>query len=286
MNKRFREKIKAAFGTKGELWLEQLPKSLDAICHDWRLTIEGEPANLSYNYVAYVKDTMSRSLVLKIGVPGYDFSNEIKATKEFQGEGFVTLYNHDEKRGCLLLERLTPGKMLKELEKDEQIDIYLMVWNRLNRLPSEDLPFIHNWFKALVNPVPSDFVTEEHIETALRYKKEIEESSKGNVNLHGDLHHENILFDEKQGWVAIDPKGVQGDIYYDYISFLFNELNHDLILLETRLKQIASKQALDELRLRKAAIALLTVQVLWAVEDGAEEAQEMNAVLAYLRGSV
>ncbi|HCG4536383.1 TPA: phosphotransferase, partial [Salmonella enterica subsp. enterica serovar Typhi str. AG3] len=164
--------------------------------------------------------------------------------------------------------------------------IYLTVWNRFNRQYSEDLPHIHNWFNALVNPVSNDFVTDEQIETALLYKKEIEESSRGNVHLHGDLHHENILFDEEQGWVAIDPKGVQGDIYYDYISFLFNEINGDLVLLETRLKQITSKQALEEQRLRKAAIALLTVQVIWAVEDGAEEAQEMNEVLAYLMGSV
>lgn len=286
MNKRFKEKIKAAFGERGELWLEQFPETLEVICNKWGLTVEGEPANLSYNYVAYVKDAMNRSLVLKIGIPGYDFSNEIKATKEFQGEGFVKLYNYDEKLGCLLLERLTPGKMLKEVEKDEQIDIYLTVWNRFNRRSSEDLPHIHNWFNALVNPVSNDFVTDEQIETALLYKKEIEESSRGNVHLHGDLHHENILFDEEQGWVAIDPKGVQGDNYYDYISFLFNEINGDLVLLETRLKQITSKQALEEQRLRKAAIALLTVQVIWAVEDGAEEAEEMNEVLAYLMGSV
>ncbi|WP_373298360.1 aminoglycoside phosphotransferase family protein [Paludibacterium paludis] len=28
--------------------------------------------------------------------------------------------------------------------------------------------------------------------------------------LHGDLHHDNVLFDSSHGWLAIDPKGVIG----------------------------------------------------------------------------
>ncbi|MFC7686224.1 aminoglycoside phosphotransferase family protein [Ureibacillus sp. GCM10028918] len=286
MNKQFVEKIKAAFGEVGEQWLQQLPQTLESICNQWGLTIEGEPSNLSYNYVAYVKDAMNRPLVLKVGIPGYDFSNEIQATGEFQGEGFVNLYENDEKLGSILLERLQPGTMLKEVEKEAQTDIYLDVWNKLNREPSKELPHIHNWFNALVNPVPNDFITQVQIEKALEYKKEIEDTSAGNVHLHGDLHHENILYDHERGWLAIDPKGVQGDIYFDYIPFLFNELNGDLVLLETRVKQIVHMQALDEQRLRKAAVALLTVQVLWAVEDGADDAKEMNAVLRYLSRTV
>lgn len=286
MKKEFQHKIKAAFGKEGEQWLEQLPNTLEFICNQWGLTFEGEPTNLSYNYVAYVRDELKRALVLKVGIPGDDFSNEIQATKEFQGEGFVKLHKFDKKFGSILLERLKPGMMLKEVEKEQQVDIYLEVWNRLNRQPSQELPLIHNWFHALVNPIPNDLVTQVQIETALRYKKEIEDTSVGNVHLHGDLHHQNILFDEERGWLAIDPKGVVGDIYFDYISFLFNELNGDLDLLETRVEQIAKKQALDEERLRKAAVALLTVQVLWAIDDGIDDVQEMYEVLKYLNKTI
>lgn len=282
----FEEKIRAAFGKVGEQWLEQLPEKLKEICNEWGVTIEGEPSNLSYNYIAYVRDESNRSLVLKVGIPGYDFSNEIQATKEFQGEGFVKLLKSDDQLGSILLERLEPGRMLKEVEKEHQIDIYLDVWNRLNRQPAQGLPPIHNWFSALLNPVANDLVSEGQIETALRFKKEIEDTSAGNVQLHGDLHHENILLEEERGWLVIDPKGVQGDIYFDYISFLFNDLAGDLELLEKRVNQISSRQRLDELRLRKAAVALLTVQVLWAVEDGAEHALEMYKVLEYLSGTI
>lgn len=286
MNQEFQKKIIAAFGELGKQWLEHLPEKLKVICKKWGLTIEGGPSNLSYNYVAYVRDEMNRSLVLKVGIPGYDFLNEIQATQQFQGVGFVKLDKFDSQLGSILLERLEPGRMLKEVEKESQVDIYLEVWNKLNRQPSSELPPILNWFQALLNPVPNDLISEEQIETALRYQKEIEETSSANVQLHGDLHHENILYDEGRGWLAIDPKGVQGDIYFDYISFLFNELNGDFELLETRIRQISSKQGLDELRLRKAAVALLTVQVLWAVEDEAEDAKEMSEVLGCLNCTV
>ncbi|KGR76144.1 aminoglycoside phosphotransferase family protein [Ureibacillus sinduriensis] len=286
MNSQFVKKVKRAFGDAGEQWLKQLPEKVEQLCTEWGLTIEGESSNLSYNYVAYVKDAMDRSLVLKVGIPGYDFSNEIKAAKAFQGEGFVKLYKEETELGAMLLERLEPGRMLKEVEKENQAYIYLEVWNKLNRQPSQGLPPIHNWFQVLGNPLPNDLITDDRVEIALRYKEEIEKSSEGNVHLHGDLHHDNILYDRKRGWLAIDPKGVQGDCYFDYISFLFNELHGNMVLLETRVKQIVQAQALDELRLRKVAVALLTVQVLWAVEDGAEDAKEMNEILKYLTGTV
>ncbi len=282
MNREFEEKVKGAFGKTGEEWLSQLPEKLMMICKEWGLTIEGEPSNLSYNYVAFVRDETNQSLVLKVGIPGYDFSNEIQATREFQGDGFVRLHKFDDKLGSILLDRLEPGRTLKTVDKQHQIGIYLDLWNRINRQPSLELPHIHNWFNALLNPFENDLITKEQIETALRYKKEIEDTSVENVHLHGDLHQDNILFDEEMGWLAIDPKGVQGDAYFDYISFLFNDLNGDLDLLEIRVRYIAKKQGLDEQRLRKAAVALLTVQVLWALEDGAEDVKEMYEVLKYL----
>lgn len=33
--------------------------------------------------------------------------------------------------------------------------------------------------------------------------------------LHGDLHHYNVLSDVRRGWLAIDPKGVIGEVEYE-----------------------------------------------------------------------
>ena len=42
------------------------------------------------------------------------------------------------------------------------------------------------------------------------------------VVLHGDLHHFNILRCDRGGWLAIDPKGLVGDRYFDVCQFLLN----------------------------------------------------------------
>jgi streptomycin 6-kinase len=39
--------------------------------------------------------------------------------------------------------------------------------------------------------------------------------------LHGDIHHENILYSSR-GWLAIDPKGIFGPRIYEYANTLFN----------------------------------------------------------------
>ena len=44
------------------------------------------------------------------------------------------------------------------------------------------------------------------------------------VVLHGDLHHENILFDASKGWVAIDPKGLTGDPALEIGRYCGNQL--------------------------------------------------------------
>jgi hypothetical protein len=59
------------------------------------------------------------------------------------------------------------------------------------------------------------------------FKWEIDEllsSSGKEVLLHGDLHHWNILSSEREGWLAIDPKGLAGEAECETGAFLRNPL--------------------------------------------------------------
>ena len=49
--------------------------------------------------------------------------------------------------------------------------------------------------------------------------------------LHGDLHHDNILFGQR-GWLAIDPKGVIGDPGFDAANMFYNPLDRDDLCLD------------------------------------------------------
>ncbi|MEZ2332317.1 aminoglycoside phosphotransferase family protein [Mesorhizobium sp. RCC_202] len=51
--------------------------------------------------------------------------------------------------------------------------------------------------------------------------------------LHGDLHHDNILFGPR-GWLAIDPKGVLGDPGFDAANLFYNPLDRDDLCLDPR----------------------------------------------------
>ena len=54
---------------------------------------------------------------------------------------------------------------------------------------------------------------------------ELTESQGKTLLLHGDLHHDNILFDKKRGWLAIDPKGIIGEAEIEVSAFLKIRLN-------------------------------------------------------------
>lgn len=57
--------------------------------------------------------------------------------------------------------------------------------------------------------------------------------------LHGDLHHENIMFGPR-GWLIIDPVGLVGDAALDVANMFSNPLDrHDLTRNEERIASMA-----------------------------------------------
>ena len=279
----FKKRIAGAFGSEGEQWLSELPALVERYAEKWRLQVEEPVERLTYHYVVKVRDLNKRPLILKLGVPRKDVTREIIAVRLYNGRRFAQLLAHDESGGALLLERLEPGVMLSEV-KDEETAIlhYAEVWKAIRRPAEGMFPSIGEWFDGLgeyrarylkgEGPLPDSLVKK-----AQRYAKEIEATSVSNGLLHGDLHHYNILHDAKRGWCAIDPKGMVGDACFDVVPFLFNELGGQE-MLKRRVEAICHLLQLEEGRLLKASIALLTLQACWAVEDGEESGKMLRTV--------
>jgi len=40
--------------------------------------------------------------------------------------------------------------------------------------------------------------------------------------IHGDLHYENVLAADREPWLVIDPKPINGDPHYEVASMLWN----------------------------------------------------------------
>lgn len=268
----FKKKMATVFGKEGEKWLSSLPALVESYTEKWQLYMEGPVDNLSYNYVVKARDCNLRPLILKFGIPGADVTREIQAIEIYNGERFAKLIASDETDGVLLLERLVPGCMLSEVKDEETATLhYVEVWQAVRKPAKPSFPSIYQLFNGLdeytkrypkeEGPISGELLAEAH-----RYVTDIQATSQGDELLHGDLHHYNILYDQKRGWCAIDPKGIVGDMYFDFVPFLFNELCSQIILKQ-RVERICSLLDVNKTRLLKASIALLTLQTCWAIED-------------------
>ncbi|MFJ5769826.1 aminoglycoside phosphotransferase family protein [Psychrobacillus sp. NPDC093180] len=274
----FVNKVIGAFGEVGEEWLNNLESTIQHYLEKWDLQLEGPVDNLSYNYVLKVIDENGNKAILKLGVPNYDFENEIRTLQAYDGKGCAKLLIADAKHGAMLLEYLHPGKMLSKVH-DEQTAIqhFAKVWTsiRTSVMKNDSHPAISDWLVAFdsyseKNPEEEGGISLDFIQQAKTYYKDLVDTSRGNELLHGDLHHENILYSESKGWMAIDPKGVIGDSYFDVISFLINQLfHHDnpKTVLKNRVEMLCEELQLEKARLLKAAIVMATLYACWGVED-------------------
>ena len=133
----------------------------------------------------------------------------------FGGLGVVRVYEHGS--GGLLLERLDPGTSLASLALADDDEATRIVARTIAAMAPVDspagVPGVREWGRAFGSYLASD---DARIAAALvrdaqaAYTRLCDTQTRVRL-LHGDLHHDNILFDTNRGWVAIDPKGVVGE---------------------------------------------------------------------------
>jgi len=92
--------------------------------------------------------------------------------------------------------------------------------------------------------------------------------------LHGDLHHENVLYDEGRGFVVIDPKGFVGDPSYEIGAALYNPLamvsgiTELRPLFDRRIAIYCSVLGLDREKVTAWSYVKAVFSALWVLEDG------------------
>ncbi|MCI0157388.1 hypothetical protein KNO15_11860 [Leifsonia shinshuensis] len=99
---------------------------------------------------------------------------------------------------------------------------------------------------------------------------------EGDVVLHGDLHHGNVLdFGEAErggrGWLAIDPKHIHGDPAFDFANILCNpgrEVAHAPGRLERTVRVIADETGIDERRMLRWTLAWAGLSAAWSERSG------------------
>src|SRR6185436_18193533 len=117
------------------------------------------------------------------------------------------------------LERLDPGTPLAGMalggDDEHATGIMAEVISRISNPDSGLYAFasIADWGRGFDRYLDSGdpHLPRELVEEAGRLFADLCASQRGARLLHGDLQHYNVLFDDRRGWVAIDPKGVVGE---------------------------------------------------------------------------
>jgi streptomycin 6-kinase len=210
----------------------------------------------------------------------------------FDGQGIVRVY--DYVGGALLLEQLNPATPLSDLvvngRDEDATEIVAAVLQRMSQPKKTSKAFatVLDWGEGFQrylasgdSQIPKDLVAQgQH--TYL----ELCASQRRVQLLHGDLQHYNVLFDSNRGWIAIDPKGVVGEIEYEIGAALRNPYERpDLFTLpETiagRIKLYEAKLKIDADRVLAWGFSQAVLSAIWSVEDGfAVDAHEPSLMLA------
>jgi streptomycin 6-kinase len=208
----------------------------------------------------------------------------------FNGEGACQLFEYDEEKGFLLLERLQPGVMLATLEDDEEAtciaaEVMKRIWRGLDTPSatasgystiSNKFILLSDWFdglkrlRKLFNGGAGP-LNEKLVERAESSVKAFFVENHSPVLMHGDFHHYNILSSER-GWLVIDPKGVIGPAGYEVGPLLMNpwgellnRINHRLIL--RRIDILHELLGFERQRILEWSLAHAILSAWWGIED-------------------
>lgn len=243
---------------------------------DWNVTIE-DTLETSTSLIGFGVRAGVR-VVLKITKTSSDESHSGKVLRAFAEDGAVRVY--ESETDAVLLERLEPGEHLVDLvkrgEDEEATKILAQVIAKLahHEAPPE-CPTVSDWGRGFDRYLESGDgqIPRELVLDARSVYQQLTSSQRTTMLLHGDLQHYNVLFDHERGWVAIDPKGVVGELEYEVGALLRNpvelpELYTNPEIFNRRLEILTDLLHLDHSRALNWSLAQSVLSRIWNIEDG------------------
>jgi streptomycin 6-kinase len=193
----------------------------------------------------------------------------------FGAGGMVTALEHAD--GSVLLERLVPGTSIVE-EKIDDVQATSVIADVIRRMSPAPPPAFAvkvetfgesfgRYLSSGASGIPMPLVA-----AAQRTYVELCASQATTRLLHGDLHHHNVLLDSRRGWLAIDPKGVAGELAYELGAALRNPIERPDVFAEPdrirrRVRHFARELELDPARIFGWAFSQAVLAAIWEWED-------------------
>ena len=253
----------------------ELHHRLDERIRAWKITVERFLE--TDRAVLVFGRRLQEAVVLKVvRHPGDEWaSGDVLAA--FAGNGVVRALDHVG--GAVLLERLDPatplGRMALNEDDDRATAVLAEVINRMApRSPVSRVPSVGAWALSFDRYLAGGdhHVSRSLVESARRVYLQLCASQSAPRLLHGDLHHDNVVLDADRGWVAIDPKGVVGELEYEVGAALRNPcarpgLFAEPAIIERRVARFSRALQRDAGRMLGWAFAQAVLATIWELED-------------------
>ncbi|MFF5333990.1 aminoglycoside phosphotransferase family protein [Streptomyces sp. NPDC013181] len=207
-------------GEAGAAWLRELPGLAAQLADGWSCVPDGEVMFGGVGIIVPVRRDGTPPAVLKVSFPHPGNDHEPDAFVAWDGRGAVTLYERDDARYAMLLERATPVTLAEAAEGDEVVTVAARLGRRLAVPAPAGLPRLSERADAWEEELRKDAAELTHalprpvLDAALATVRELGRNQPETL-VHGDLHGRNILRAEREPWLAVDPKGYVGDPAYD-----------------------------------------------------------------------
>jgi len=225
-----------------------------------------------------------------------EFSTGVAALLLYGGHGMVQVLELSREERTMLLERVTPGKTLWHAPIDVALSAAAAVMGRLRTAPPSEraFPDVRAYHRAWPNhrrlyggagPIDADL-----FDIGERTFLELCDTSAGSVVLHGDLHYGNILSSAREGWLAIDPKGVVGEPCYEAGDLFRNRIDElyespdPVAAMRRRVEALADLTGFDRERIRRWALAQAVLSEVWTADDPSRVAEVDLRAARLLRG--
>lgn len=289
--------VSANWGPTGTAWLAELPARIEAIALQLGLKGLMPDPGMSLHWIGH-SHWQNQAVTLKLGVPDSEFEAGLRALTRMQSNPrMVRMLDGDPVAGWLLMERIEPGsslsrKAMPEGSLDPAADLAaLEIWlEQLSFMPANELdhqrfPDLARWCRDLRAPDLPPELSAAAAEAWAMYERLAPGEQDARL-LHGDLHHDNLLWSESRGWVLIDPQGLIAGPEFELGAMLRNPYPHlntsaELEpLLRARLERIAADPRFRFERVMDWAYVQAVLAACWSRHTPAEAALWLRVATA------
>lgn len=269
----------ASRGPSWAAWVDTLPRVAGALCEEWDLQAEGVSWQGYCSLVVPVRGPQGPAALKLTWTGDVESALEHLALRHWDGDGAVRLLRADPRRRALLLERLQPRDLTEEWDL-AACAVVAGLYVRLHRPSPPQLTsltsYVARWTEDLLALPRSAPLPRRLVEQTLSLGRAfVADPASTGTMIHGDLHYANVLAADREPWLAIDPKPMDGDPHYEVAPMLSNrweELAGDVRGgVRRRFETLVDGAGLDEDRARDWVVVRMVLSASWELADAVAE---------------